>query len=91
MTDYPFLGGGPILMIILAAVVTTSVLGFLLKRLGTYSEVSKRGRFVLLTLLTFGVGSIIFTLVLAPSWIYSFAIAGVIIFHIGFLLLWWSD
>lgn len=83
-----FLESGPILLIIVAAVGTTIILGLLLRLLGSYSEISKLRRFGLLILLTIGVGFTVFTLALAPAWSYALAIAGIIIVCIGFPLLW---
>jgi hypothetical protein len=84
----PFLESGPILLIIVAAVGTTIILGLLLRLLGTYSEISKLGRFGLLIILTIGVGFTIFTLSLAPAWIIEITITGLIVLCIGLPLLW---
>ena len=59
----------PIVIIILAAVVTSIILGLLLRRLGTYSELSILGRLGLLIILAIGVGFIIFTSILYPNWL----------------------
>ncbi len=78
----------PIIMIIIAAVVTSILLGLLLRRLGTYSEISKPGKLGILILLAIGVGFTIFTLILFSKWLPYFIITGIISLCFGLFTLY---